>query len=637
MNKEILKNDFYEAVNDSWLKKAKIPNDKSSVGAFLEIFLKNEKLLKTMTKELVEKNENQKLENKILINYVELYKLLSDFKTRNELKGTILKQELQAIMNLNTIDDFIENYNEFVLKDFTVPFNFSVGQDFKNTEVQFLEFYGPELILPEKSYYDDKHPLKDELLKTFKEMSIKLLSRGYFSKKEAKKIVEQALEFDQQLVEFSLSAQQKNDYVGLYNPKMISDLNEYSKNIDFKKLAQGLVNKEVTKINDIYPHFSQNIDKLVNDKNLNIIKSWMYLMTLLHYAIYTDDKSRVISGEYERKQSGIAKPMNKNKHALHVAYSLFKMPVGLYYAQKYFGNDAKLDVLNKVKNMINVYENRLKNNNWLSEATKTKAIIKLKSLSVHIGFPNQIRPYYSKIEIQKDEQGGNLIENIINIAKIKNQFMFSTYMEPVNKEYWSMSPMEVNAYYNPLLNQIVFPAGILNKPFYSMSQSSSQNYGGIGAVIAHEISHAFDNNGANFDENGNLNSWWTPEDYKKFEQLGQDMVELFDGVDTEFGKCNGRLTVSENIADAGGISCALEASMKEPNHNSKQFFKHWAIIWRSKYKEGRAKTLLATDPHAPTKLRANQQVKNLDEFYKAFKIKKGDKMYLEPEKRVKIW
>ena len=195
----------------------------------------------------------------------------------------------------------------------------------------------------------------------------------------------------------------------------------------------------------------------------------------------------------------------------------------------------------------------------------------------------------------------------------------------------------VNAYYNPSFNIIVFPAAILQAPFYSLDQSSSENFGGIGAVIAHEISHAFDNNGAQFDEFGNLHNWWTDEDLKHFQGLAQDMIAEFDGLETEAGKVNGKLVVSENIADAGGLSCALEAAKSEPDVDLKAFFINWARIWRMKSSIERQKLLLSIDVHAPHVSRANVQPKNLADFYTTFEITSDDKMYLAPEKRVNIW
>lgn len=226
------------------------------------------------------------------------------------------------------------------------------------------------------------------------------------------------------------------------------------------------------------------------------------------------------------------------------------------------------------------------------------------------------------------------LDELNKVAATEN---FRRFGQPVDKTRWEMSTATVNAYYHPFMNIIVFPAAILQAPFYSLKQSASENYGGIGAVIAHEISHAFDNNGALFDEFGNLNNWWTEEDQAHFKDLAQDMIKEFDGLPFAGQQVNGKLTVSENIADAGGLSCALAAAKQEADYDPVAFFTNWARIWRMKAHEQYQQLLLSVDVHAPNKLRANVQVQNLADFYQAFDVKDGDAMYKAPADRVRIW
>ncbi|MFP4187759.1 MAG: M13-type metalloendopeptidase, partial [Acholeplasmataceae bacterium] len=221
--------------------------------------------------------------------------------------------------------------------------------------------------------------------------------------------------------------------------------------------------------------------------------------------------------------------------------------------------------------------------------------------------------------------------------RIVNAYQFSKFNKEPNKNIWSMPASMVNAYYSPTNNQIVFPAAILQKPYYSLEQTASENYGGIGAVMAHEISHAFDNNGAKFDETGSLNNWWTDEDLAAFKQKSKDMIALFDGVETGFGPCNGELTVSENIADSGGLRCALEASKRGENHDYDEFFRNWARVWRNKSSLEYSKLLLRVDVHGPSILRANMQLRNLPEFQTFYRIERNDPMYLSEDEMVSIW
>ena len=287
-----------------------------------------------------------------------------------------------------------------------------------------------------------------------------------------------------------------------------------------------------------------------------------------------------------------------------------------------------------VHQMIAVYKARLQANDWLSPATRQKAITKLDHLGVQVGYPDQIPALYDRLQVDPHQ---TLLANVLALTKVQRQDLFARFNQPVDRLRWEMSPATVNAYFHPFKNIIVFPAAVLQAPFYSLTQSSSQNYGGIGAVIAHEISHAFDNNGALFDEYGNLSNWWTAEDAAHFKQLAQRMIDEFDGLPFAGQTVNGKLTVSENIADAGGLSCALSAAKAEADFDAQAFFINWARVWRTKARKEYQQLLLAIDVHAPQKLRANVQVQNLADFYQAFGVQPSDPMYLAPDQRVNIW
>ena len=284
--------------------------------------------------------------------------------------------------------------------------------------------------------------------------------------------------------------------------------------------------------------------------------------------------------------------------------------------------------------MIKVYQERLDKNTWLSRATIDKAIKKLDAMTVFIGFPDKLPEIYQQFTVSHD----SLYSNIARFDVARSHHHYAKFNEDVDKTEWHMPAHMVNAYFSPDSNTIVFPAAILQKPFYSATeQTTSQNYGGIGAVIAHEISHAFDNNGALFDEFGNMNNWWSDEDFKAFEDKQELMIAEFDGLEIAGGKVNGKLVVSENIADAGGLTAAMTAALREPDADLKAFFTQWGEIWRLKASEEYQQMLLSMDVHAPGKLRANVQASNLDEFFETFDIKSGDGMWREPSERVKIW
>src|SRR3712207_1410355 len=253
--------------------------------------------------------------------------------------------------------------------------------------------------------------------------------------------------------------------------------------------------------------------------------------------------------------------------------------------------------------MIEVYKSRLETADWLAPATCDKAITKLNVITPHIGYPEKLPETYAKKVI---DDNLSLVENAQNLAKISIAHSWSKWNKPVDRSEWHMPANMVNAYYDPQQNQIVFPAAILQAPFYSLSQSSSANYGGIGAVIAHEISHAFDTNGASFDEHGSLKNWWTDEDYAAFKERTDKIVEQFDGLDSYGAKVNGKLTVSENVADLGGVACALEAAQSEPDFSARDFFINFATIWRMKAREEFMQMMASIDVHAPGQWRTNE-------------------------------
>lgn len=637
MKKISLKDDFYQAINQEWLDKAKIPADRPSTGAFYEIHKKSERRLKLIANSLLKEYKSKKLENNVLTNFAKLYEMTSNFEKREQLGIKPLKELVKEIEKIQSLEDYAMAIEKHILYGLPTFLNFFVYQDFKNSEIQTLYLSSPKTLLPETSYYDEKNPAKVSLLNAYRKMQRKLLKKYGYNSKKIETLLTQAINFDERLAKYYPSGQELADYDKMYNPMHVDEVNAKIKYFDVKTLLEKLVNQSVDIVSPTYPRFLDNINEVLNSENFEEFKAWLLLSTISSFSPYLDNDSRVNSSIYGRTLSGVKKASKKEKAALNIAISAFNMPVGLYYANKYFSESAKKDVENKIAKMINVYARRLEANTWLTKATKEKALIKLRGLGVHVGYPTEIRPYYQAIEIKSYKEGGNLVKNILEVNYQEQKYMFSNYKQPINKNYWSMSPAVVNAYYSPTMNHIVFPAAILDAPFYSEKQTSSQNYGGIGAVIAHEISHAFDNHGALFDEKGNKNMWWTEQDFAKFQGLGQKMIDLFEGVETGVGLCNGKLTLSENIADGGGISCALEASKSESNHSSKEFFTNWAIVWRNKASESYRKILLSTDPHAPAKLRANQQVKNLDDFYETFDIKEGDGMFLPKEKRVNIW
>ncbi|NDO56494.1 M13 family peptidase [Lactobacillus reuteri] len=632
VNNELIKDDLYEAVNGGWLKTAKIPDDKPATGGFND-------LVNEIDKQLMDDFDayatgKEKSDDSRFNEMIKLYRLAKKFDWRKKVGPQPLKRMLVSVENLNSYEDYQSQWKNWILAGMPSPISFDIDADMKNATVYALFASSPSLILPDKSYYEaEKKAQYDQLLQLWSSMVEALMDKLGYSKEEAKKIIDDAIKFDALLAPNVKSAEEAADYSKMYNPQTVSELASATDQLDIAAIIKQLVGEEPEKVIVTEPEYFKALNKILQD-NFELFKNWALIRVIRENASYLDDEMREINGRYGRALSGSKKPVSQRKFAFYLARDMFSQVAGDYYGKKYFGPQAKADVHHMVEQMIKVYKGRLTNNQWLSKDTRDKAILKLDKLGIQVGYPDKIPALYDQFKVDEEE---SLIANLNQLTVTANKELFSRWNKPVDRMRWEMSAVTVNAYYHPFKNIIVFPAAILQAPFYSLKQSSSQNYGGIGAVIAHEISHAFDNNGSLFDEFGNLNNWWTDEDSAHFKQLAQKMIEEFDGIPFAGQKVNGKLTVSENIADAGGLSCALEAAKTEADFNAQEFFINWATIWRMKATEQYMQLLLSIDVHAPQKLRANIQAENLDDFYTAFDIKPGDEMYRAPEDRVHIW
>lgn len=632
VNNELIKDDLYEAVNGEWLKTAKIPDDKPATGGFND-------LVDEIDKQLMDDFDayaagKEKSADSRFNEMIKLYRLAKKFDWRKKVGPQPLKRMLASVENLNSYEDYQSQWKNWILAGMPSPISFDIDADMKNATVYALFASSPSLILPDKSYYEaEKKAQHDQLLQLWSSMVEALMDKLGYSKEEAKKIIDDAIKFDALLAPNVKSAEEAADYSKMYNPQTVAELASATNQLDIAAIIKQLVGEEPEKVIVTEPEYFKALNKILQD-NFELFKNWALIRVIRENASYLDDEMREINGRYGRALSGSKKPVSQRKFAFYLARDMFSQVAGDYYGKKYFGPQAKADVHHMVEQMIKVYKGRLNNNQWLSKDTRDKAILKLDKLGIQVGYPDKIPALYDQFKVDEEE---SLIANLNQLTVTANKELFSRWNKPVDRMRWEMSAATVNAYYHPFKNIIVFPAAILQAPFYSLKQSSSQNYGGIGAVIAHEISHAFDNNGSLFDEFGNLNNWWTDEDSAHFKQLAQKMIDEFDGIPFAGQKVNGKLTVSENIADAGGLSCALEAAKTEADFNAQEFFINWATIWRMKATEQYMQLLLSIDVHAPQKLRANIQAENLDDFYTAFGIKPGDKMYRAPEDRVHIW
>lgn len=626
------KDNLYLAVNGAWQEKATIPADKPRTGGFMDL---DEGVEKALMKDFHEfANNESEIKDDLILQAIKLYRLANNADHLSKFHQQPILKDMQRISDLSSLQDLSDNLATLSKNGFALPIDIGIDADMKDTAKNVVYVQGASLILPDKTYYDEKNESGKQLLAKYAEVASRLLSMIGYKLDEAKSIVKKALAFDRSLVPIVKSSEEWADYTKVYNPMKFSEYITKSDNLDLKSLVVDLINDTPDKVIIEEPRYLENLNKLVNEDTFDNIKAWMMVKFVTSRASILDEEFRQTIGEYNLAMSGAKELQNRTKYAYHLAAGIFSEVIGVYYGKKYFGEAAKDDVRNMVKKMISIYEQRINANTWLGEDTKKKAIVKLDKIVVKVGYPDKIQDLYHKFEINEND---SLYDNLSRIYKIMTQDSLDQYHKPVDRNKWVMPGHMVNACYDPTRNDITFPAAILQAPFYSLEQTSSENYGGIGAVIAHEISHAFDNNGAQFDEFGNMNNWWTKDDYAKFKTLTQKMIDQFDGIPYAGGKVNGKLVVSENVADVGGLRCALEAAKSENDYDAKKFFINWSRVWRLKATKQFNELLLSTDVHAPGPLRANVQAQNMDEFYDAFDVKESDGMWLDEDKRVNIW
>lgn len=626
------KQDFYNAVNHNWYQHAVIPADQPLTGGFTDLNVQVEHHLRHDFRNLLSGEMTPSTPQ--LAEFKKFYALACDFPQREADGTSPLQALLQPIEDLKNLTD----YNAYLVTSYhnglTGPFKLHVQPNMKNTSEYALYLEAPDLILPDTTYYTTPNDTAKALLTTYTKTGIKLLKLVGYSDERATQRVNQSIRFDALLAQHVKSNEESADDVKRYNPLPLAKVVEQVQTLDIQKLIQTLLKATPQQVIVTDTKFFDALPNLFTSDNFELFKGWIILNAVFDAHQNLPEGFRRTGEQYQQALSGQKQAYSANRAAYYLATHYFDQVVGDYYGRKYFGEQAKNDVHEMVVQMIKIYQERLATNTWLSSSTKQRAILKLQKLTIKVGYPDQIDPFYTRLQVDTTK---TFFDNIQHFDEIKVAHEFAQWGTPVNREKWDMSANVVNAYYSPDNNEIVFPAAILQAPFYDLHQSASANYGGIGAVMAHEISHAFDNNGAHFDESGNLNNWWTPADLTHFNRLSDAMITEFDGHPIAGKTVNGKLTVSENIADAGGLSCALAATKEIANPSLRDFFINWATIWRSKATLEFDQFLLSVDVHAPDKLRANIQVQNLDDFYTTFDVHPGDGMYLAPEQRVHIW
>ena len=624
---------FYQAVNKEWLLKAKIPVDSPSIDSFYTLDEDVKGKLKKDIKNLGEGKESSDITG--MSEFITFYKAASDYKQREKDGLEPLKPYLKEIEDIKDLNDLANKSASLTDKGIPLPFGYDVGTNAENTSQKQIQLSPPSILLPDVSIYKDEAS-KKQYLTPIETATKKALEKLGYSEKNSKRIVKEALEFDEIIAKYSLSNEEMSESKNLVHPKTAEEINAYSGSFKLYDVIKGIMGRDLETINVPNTKYFENYSKVVNQDNFSKIKSWMLVQEAMAASNSLTEDYRLNFQSISMAIMGTQKPISKEDTVYEMSVNLFSDVMSVYYGRKYFGEEAKTDVTGMIDKIKNVYRGRLQQNDWLTEETRNKAIEKLDKMKVFVGYQEDVDPGTKELHLEPNKSFFELSEDIAQFGK---RYTIDHFDEPIDKNKWSGSAFDINAYYNPESNSINFPAGILQAPFYDKNQSTEKNYGGIGVVIGHEITHAFDSNGADYDENGDMHNWWTKADTKAFDKRIKAFEDQWNGLEIYETKVNGKLTVTENVADAGGLSSTLQVlktDMTKPD--LKDYFENYANIWKQKASLQYNKYTMVQDVHAPNELRVNQQLKNLPEFYEAYpQIKKGDAMYLAPSKRISLW
>ncbi|MDX1365142.1 MAG: M13 family metallopeptidase [Arenibacter latericius] len=638
------KTNFYDYVNGTWMKETQIPDDRSSWGGF--------SVLRKSTDENVLNIIARAKESKKYAADTDQAKALflfdskMDTTKRNEMGISPLQPTLDAIANANSLTEL----QTLLAKDpaATSPFiSLYASADLNNSAMNATYISTSRLGLPDRDFYLEQDSKSKEIREEYVNYIVKMLHFLGDDETTAREAARKVLAMETSLAEPRLDKVESRDARNFNNPKTIAEAQALIPAFDIKKMMSDMgIKQQVDTLIVTQPKYIKELNSFLKNNSLEDIK------TLVRWSTFNSAASKLSTpiedtswGFYSQYLRGDKEQRPADERALAMVNGSIGEALGQLYVDEMFPPEAKEKAESMIANIISAFQARIKKLDWMSDSTKVKAIEKLDKFTVKIGYPDEWEDY-SNMEVTADK---GYFENVIAVQKWGIAKNISKIGEPVDKTEWGMSPQTVNAYFNPLNNEIVFPAAILQPPFYDYLADEAVNYGGIGAVIGHEISHAFDDSGSRFDANGNLVNWWTEEDLARFTERSTALADQYDKIevlDSVF--INGKFTLGENIGDLGGVLGAYDGLQQYFEENGRpekidgftpeqRFFMSWATIWRTLSRDEALRTQVRTDPHSPGRYRATQPLLNIDAFYEAFDIQPGDAMYLEPEKRVRIW
>ena len=633
---------FFLYANGGWLKNNPVPSTESRWGSFDELAKKNNATLRSIVEEAAGNTSAEKGTTAQKVG--DFYASGMDSVTIDKAGITPLNAELARIDKIKDTNGVLAELAHHQMYRTGALFGFYVGQDDKNSTQYAVNFYQGGLSLPDRDYYlkTDKRSqtIREEYLKFLQNM-FKLMGD---TEAKAKQNAGKVMAMETRLAKASMTRVQQRDPYATYNKMTLAEAQKMAPNLKWATLLQ---NMQVKNVNDVIigqPEFFKEASAMLKSVPVADWKTYLRWHLVRSSAPALSQPFVQESFNFYSKTLSGAKEMQPRwKRILRSTDGALGELLGQLYIEKAFSAEAKVKALAMVNNLRAAFQEHVGQIDWMSDETKKQALRKLDAFAVKIGYPDKWKDY-TTLEVSRQ----SYVQNLMNSRLFAYNEMINKLGKPVDRTEWGMTPSTVNAYYNPSMNEIVFPAGILQPPFFDPKADDAVNYGGMGAVIGHELTHGFDDQGRQYDAEGNLKEWWTEEDAKKFIErtaIVEKQYGRFEALDSLF--VNPKLTMGENIADIGGLNIAytaLQRAIKDKNvgkidglNQDQRFFLAWAQIWRINATDQYLMQQVATDPHSPGKFRTNGPLANMEEFHKAFGCKPGDKMYLAPEERVKIW
>jgi putative endopeptidase len=633
--------DFFHYVNGTWLKNNPIPPSEGAWGSFNILNDSNlSRLRKILEDVAADKNAAPgSIEQKV----GDYYSMIMDSNKLNKDGITPLNDEFKRIDAISDNKSLWAEAAHLSLIGPDVMFGFGVTQDSKISTKEVCHLSQAGIGLPTKEYYldttSDMKMIRAAYVDYLKQLFLQMNQAADQAQKSAQKV----MGIETQMAKSCRTPVQLRNPVANYNKMFFSDFEKMTPGIDWDASLQVFGVKSVDTVVVGQPEFMKNISEMAKSVSLDDWKLYLRCHLLDEEAgKLSDTIAKIHFAFWSTTLQGIKEMQPRWKRAVESTSGSLGQLVGQLYIKKYFSPEAKAKVKEMVGNIIAAYKDRISQLSWMSPETKTNALNKLDRIMLKLCYPDKWKDY-STMEIKRDA----FVLNSFRVNKWESDYDINKLGKPVDRTEWGMSPQTVNAYYNPRMNEIVFPAAIMQPPFFDPNRDDAMNYGGIGGVIGHELTHGFDDNGAQFDANGNLHKWWTKEDSAHYYGKLQLLIQQFDGYTIDSAHVNGHLTIGENTADLGGLTIsyyALQKDLKEHPEGvidgftpEQRFFISWAEGWRMNIRPAMARRRVKSDPHSPAIFRVNGPLADMEEFYKAFDVKPGDALYKAPDQRAVIW